>query len=240
MRIACERRNPLPAGDKPHWKNLNLYLERLGRSQSSRANSFSMDPLQDPRWGAFVEEHPRSSVFHSIPWLHALRQTYGYRPIVQSTSGPGESLQDGIVFCRVESWITGRRLVSLPFSDHCERLVDDPACLYFLLSTLQERFKTENWKSMEIRPVQRLEVSAGLQPVHGYYCHWLELTQDAPTLFANLHQSSTQRKIQRADREALTYQDGCSESLLDDFYDLLLLTRRRHGVPHSHETGSGT
>jgi hypothetical protein len=144
---------------------------------------------------------------------------------------PGESLQNGIVFCRVESWITGRRLVSLPFSDHCEPLVDDPACLYFLLSTLQERFKAENWKSMEIRPVQRLEVSAGLRPVHCYYFHWLDLTPDVPTLFANLHQSSTQRKIQRAEREALTYQDGCSESLLEDFYDLLLLTRRRHGVP---------
>lgn len=231
MRTASDARIAPVAGNSSRSRGLDFYLQRLSRTQSSRASSFSIDPLQDPRWATFVEEHPRSSVFHSIPWLQALQQTYGYQPIVHTTSGPGERLRDGIVFCRVESWITGRRLVSLPFSDHCEPLVDDPSCLYFLLSTLQERFKTENWKSMEIRPVQRLEVSAGLRPVDGYYLHWLDLYPDVSTLFANLHQSSTRRKIQRAEREALTYRDGHSDSLLEDFYQLLLLTRRRHGLP---------
>jgi len=231
MRAASEARIGPSAANNSRSRGLDFYLQRLSRTQSTRASSFSIDPLQDPRWATFVEEHPRSSVFHSIPWLQALQRTYGYQPIVHTASGPGERLQDGIVFCRVESWITGRRLVSLPFSDHCEPLVDDPSCLYFLLSILQERFKAENWRSLEIRPVQRLEVSGGLRPVDGYYLHWLDLRPDVSTLFANLHQSSTQRKIQRAEREALTYRDGHSDSLLEDFYQLLLLTRRRHGLP---------
>ena len=40
-----------------------------------------------------------------------------------TSAQPGERLEDGAVFCRVVSWITGTRLVSLPFADHCEPLV---------------------------------------------------------------------------------------------------------------------
>jgi lipid II:glycine glycyltransferase (peptidoglycan interpeptide bridge formation enzyme) len=57
------------------------------------------------------------------------------------------------------------------------------------------------------------------------------LRPDLDVLFRNCHKDSTQRKIRRADREGLTYEEGRSASLLDDFYRLLILTRRRHRVP---------
>jgi lipid II:glycine glycyltransferase (peptidoglycan interpeptide bridge formation enzyme) len=50
-------------------------------------------------------------------------------------------------------------------------------------------------------------------------------------LFHGLHQSSTQRKIRRAEKEQLRYEEGNSEALLQRFYELLKLTRRRHHVP---------
>src|SRR2546430_5296635 len=84
---------------------------------------YSLDPLEDPRWAEFVQRHPRASVFHTPGWLEALRRTYGYEPVVYTTSLPRAELTNGLVFCRVRSWLTGRRLVSLPFSDHCEPLV---------------------------------------------------------------------------------------------------------------------
>src|SRR5271167_440366 len=92
-----------------------------------------IDPLEDPRWEKFLERHPRSSVFHTVAWLDALRRTYGYRPVAITTESPGRDLQAGIVFCSVHSWLTGRRLVSLPFSDHCELLVDDVTNLQSML-----------------------------------------------------------------------------------------------------------
>ena len=95
-----------------------------------------LNPLEDGRWDRFVQKHPRSSVFHTSAWLEALRRSYGYHPVVIATSAPGQELEDGMVFCRVDSWLTGRRLVSLPFSDHCEPLVDDPATLQAMLASL--------------------------------------------------------------------------------------------------------
>src|SRR5689334_597272 len=84
---------------------------------------YSIDPLVDVRWAAFVEGHARSSVFHSPAWLEALHRTYGYRPVAYTTSPAGTALRDGLVFCRIASCLTGRRLVSLPFSDHCDPLL---------------------------------------------------------------------------------------------------------------------
>jgi hypothetical protein len=61
--------------------------------------------------------------------------------------------------------------------------------------------------------------------------HQLDLQPGLPLIFDRFHKSSTQRKIQRAEREALRYESGRSPALLDAFLDLLILTRRRHGVP---------
>jgi len=80
---------------------------------------YTLDPLQDSRWAELIARHPQASVFHTMAWLQTLRRTYGYQPTVFTTTGPESALDNGIVFCQVRSWLTGRRLVSLPFSDHC-------------------------------------------------------------------------------------------------------------------------
>src|SRR5262245_16729458 len=101
-------------------------------------NVYEIDPLRDPRWQALIEKHPCASVFHSLGWLEALRRTYGYDPVVFSTCPPeATELTNGLVFCRVKSWLTGWRLVSLPFSDHCEPLVSSPDELTCLVAHVQ-------------------------------------------------------------------------------------------------------
>src|SRR5579862_5526560 len=77
---------------------------------------YQLDPTQDPRWTELVGRHPKASVFHTVGWLKALRCTYGYEPVAFTTSPPSGGLKNGIVFCRINSWLTGKRLVSLPFS----------------------------------------------------------------------------------------------------------------------------
>ena len=71
----------------------------------------------------------------------------------------------------------------------------------------------------------------GWQATGTYTLHQLDLRPDVNTLFANFHKSSTQRKIRRSEKENLICETGRSEALLDAFWDLLAMTRRRHGVP---------
>src|SRR5271169_505666 len=96
-----------------------------------------IDPTKDARWAEFVEGHSRASVFHTVGWLKALQCTYGYEPIAFTTSSPTHDLKNGLVFCRINSWLTGRRLVSLPFSDHCEPLYDSAEDMKVLILYLQ-------------------------------------------------------------------------------------------------------
>src|SRR5580698_4409818 len=81
----------------------------------------SVDPLNDPRWPSFLASHPDASIFHTREWLNAVHRTYNYKPIAFTVSN-GEELSNAVVFCRIRSWLTGNRLVSLPFSDHCQPL----------------------------------------------------------------------------------------------------------------------
>jgi hypothetical protein len=192
---------------------------------------YRIDPLQDPRWADLVERHPRSSVFHTLPWIEALHRTYGFEPFVFTTSPPDAALEDGLALCMVRSWITGRRLVSLPFSDHCEPLADREA-VRPLAEALQLALRTEKLRYVEIRPRSLgAALPAEWRPAHDYCFHELDLRPDLATLFRGFHKSSTQQKIQRAEREGLTCASGRSAALLDAFWDLLLLTRRRHAVP---------
>src|SRR6266851_2845218 len=73
-----------------------------------------LDPLADKRWDELVTRHPSASVFHQRGWLEALARTYGYEPYVLTTTPPGGPLANGIAVCRVSSWVTGTRSVSLP------------------------------------------------------------------------------------------------------------------------------
>jgi lipid II:glycine glycyltransferase (peptidoglycan interpeptide bridge formation enzyme) len=61
--------------------------------------------------------------------------------------------------------------------------------------------------------------------------HALDLRPELDSLFRGFDKSCIQRRIRHAEREQLTYEEGCSEALLAKFYSLLILTRRRHGVP---------
>src|ERR1019366_2995967 len=75
---------------------------------------YEFDPLTDSRWTRFLDQHHGATAFHSPGWLAAIQKTYGYEPIVFTTSGA--DLTNAMVFCRISSWMTGRRLVSLPSS----------------------------------------------------------------------------------------------------------------------------
>lgn len=193
---------------------------------------YEIQPLDDPRWAELAESHPRASIFHTSPWLRALHRTYGYEPVAYTTSPPGARLEDGMVFCRIASWMTGRRLVSLPFSDHCEPLVKAPGQEQVFLAGLQEKLQRELLRYVEIRTTQPFDAPTALfRSKYIYSLHQIDLEPDLATLFHRLHKSSTQRKIQRALKEGLEYQEGQSASLLSAFWDLLVLTRRRHQLP---------
>lgn len=161
--------------------------------------------------------------------------TYRYKPVVFTTSPLNGELHNGLVFCYVRSWLTGGRMVSLPFSDHCEPLFDTEAELEFVAKYLQANVRHRDWKYIELRPTnhnfRQNGAETGFRPSQEFWLHRVNLRPSLEQLFRGLHKDSAQRRIRRAERAGLTYERGRSLKLLNNFYRLLVLTRSRHRLP---------
>jgi lipid II:glycine glycyltransferase (peptidoglycan interpeptide bridge formation enzyme) len=111
-------------------------------------------------------------------------------------------------------------------------LVETPQQCAALLTAVREQSERSRFEYVELRPLNSdLPLELGYVESSKFYIHKLYLAPTLEEIFRAFHKSSVQRKIQRAEREGLTYEDGRSELLLRQFYRLLLLTRRRHGLP---------
>ncbi|MBZ5706572.1 MAG: GNAT family N-acetyltransferase [Acidobacteriia bacterium] len=158
-----------------------------------------------------------------------MARTYGYEPFVLTSGSPGKPLTDGVALCRVSSWITGNRAVSLPFSDHCEPLIDNDAGCSAFANFLRTECDRHEWRYVELRPLSwNWDSDPQLRRSHTYCFHSLDLTRPVEQIFSRLHKDSLQRRIRRAERSHLSYDTGRSEHMVNEFYKLLLITRRRH------------
>lgn len=192
---------------------------------------YRIDPLADPRWPEFLERTPQSSVFHTAGWLDAIRRTYGYESVAYTTSPPTERLSNAVLVSSIRSWLTGSRLVSGPFADHCDPLFTSQNDLQESIDALHDDVRRGAWKYLELRPTTDAISSLGLVAYRRYARHVLDLRPPIDELLAGCHRNSIQRKIRRAQRESLRIESGRSEALLTSFYALLGATRRRHHLP---------
>jgi GNAT acetyltransferase-like protein len=196
---------------------------------------YEVDPLGDHRWQGLVERHPQASIFHHVGWLHALHRTYGYEPVVFTASPPNSDLENGLLFCRIRSWLTGNRIVSLPFSDHCAPLGEPDGRFESLICHLHTVRVGEKWKYLELRPLTRSFDEAvkklGFKPAAKYILHRVDLRPAVEEIFKRLHKDSVQRRVRHAERVGVVEVCGSSQGLLRDFYRLLVRTRARHSLP---------
>jgi len=205
------------------------------RSQMKGVDISIVNPLTDNRWDELVAQHPKASAFHQRSWLEALARTYGYQPMVFTTSSPTAELKNGLVFCGIESWLTGKRLVSLPFSDHCEPICDSAEEMNALICGSQAAFEFKHGEYLEVRPASedfgRSGAGMGFRPAARYFLHLIDLRPDVDDLLRGLDKDSVQRRIKRAERAGLVERCGASDELLRHFYGLFVITRSRHHLP---------
>ena len=194
---------------------------------------YTLNPLLDPRWEQFLLQAPRASIFHSSGWLRALQQTYKYVPIVFTTTPPDRPLENGTVFAAVKTWLVRERLVSLPFSDHVDPLMDSENDLMELLEELQVEQRAGRWKKVELRPATTEKQPQSLPFYNGqsFVLQSVDLHCGLDGVFSRFHRDSIRRKIRKAERSGLVEEAGRSEQLVQQFFELHVMTRRRKFLP---------
>jgi hypothetical protein len=187
-----------------------------------------VNPLESTGWDAALAASPAASFFHGSAWARVLCDTYGFRPFY-FVLGDDPSRAQGLLPMReINSWLTGIRGVSLPFTDECEPLENDPGAFQALFQAALACAQERGWKYLECRGGQTTLASS--TPSTSFLGHRLELHQDEAALFART-ESSTKRAVRKAEQGGLTVEFSRSLEAVRAFYGLLRKTRRRHGLP---------
>lgn len=185
-----------------------------------------VDPLRAAEWNETVRELG-GSAFHASSWARVLASAYGYRPLYYTVSD-ASGVRAALPLMEVNSWLTGRRGISLPFTDECEALADDPDAFRSLVDGALRLGRLRHWRYVEIRGGRHLLHTA--TPSLRYFGHRLTLARPEAELFAGL-ESSCRRAVRRAQQRGVEVEFSTERAALRVFYGLLRKTRKRHGLP---------
>ncbi len=186
-----------------------------------------VNPLEDSGWDDGLLGGPHPSFFHSSAWARVLHDVYGYTPVYFVARDAGR-LQCLLPMMEVDSWLTGRRGVSLPFTDDCDPVCTDPAAFHSLVEEAMRHAEARDWKYMECHGGRTLWPGATASTC--YYGHRLGLVDNEDLLFANVD-GAVRRAIRKAGKSGVTVEIGQDLAAIRTFYGLHCTTRRKHGLP---------
>jgi len=186
-----------------------------------------VDPTSDSQWDAELAACPGATFFHGASWARVLQSAYGFTPVYFAIRNAGR-MESLLPMMEVDSWLTGRRGVSLPFTDECRPLCADPDTFKCLYREVQAYAETRRWKYVECRG--GLHLYGNASPSISFLGHRLDLRGGETALYSRC-ESSTRRAVRRAEQSGLTIELSRDLEAVRVFYRLLCKTRRRHGVP---------
>jgi hypothetical protein len=186
-----------------------------------------INPLHYPGWDDLVLSSGKGSFFHSAHWAKVLHESYGYKPVFFILV-KDKFLKALVPVMEINSPFTGKRGVSLPFTDYCEPIIPDGSDLRDIMDNLIQFGKKSGWKYIDMR-----SSNSSLHefiPSSFYFGHMLELSQGDDTLYSSFRHF-TRKNINKAEREKVRVSICNSLESIRVFYHLNCMTRKRHELP---------
>ena len=189
---------------------------------------------QEAEWEAFVLRHPLGSIYHTNEWKRMIEEAFPHirgRFLVlrENDSGP---IYSGLPVYRVNSWLLGCRLVSVPFATSCNPLVASVDDWGVLLPELERELDRTRSKKLGIHGA----VSAGPLPASFrsnslYRYHSLRLDPYFNALHKRFDKKSVRQKTEKARRAGIVIQERNDIGGMLISHSLLATTRRRLSLP---------
>ena len=185
------------------------------------------NPIECEQWDQQLLSTRDYNVFHSAGWVRTLAETYRYKP-VYFTRPADDGLGVVVPMMEVNSFITGRRGVSLPFTDFCPMIGNSDFSEEEAFHFICDHASRSGWKSVEFRngngALQQLPVSVE------YLSHAIDLDRSDQEISSH-YKSKIHRNLKKAVREGVKIEFNTSEKGVNEFYRLNCLTRKKHGLP---------
>ncbi len=185
-----------------------------------------VNPAEEKNWNNLILDHSEYSIFHTSNWTQVLIDTYNYSPNYLVAIDASNNLSTVIPFMEIKSHLTGKRGVSLPFTDFCSLISNLNYDQVF--DELIDFANMKDWKFMEFRGGDRF--FNGIPPSSFYYHHTLDLTKGKDQIYSGFC-DTTRRNIKRAVRESIKVNILSNPEAMDSFYKLNCITRKKHGLP---------
>lgn len=186
-----------------------------------------INPVKHSFWNDSVLDDWRCTIFHSSNWASVLSESYDYKPLYFTLTQKGR-ITALIPFMEINTALTGKRGVSLPFTDYCDPLLADGLVLEDIVNGLIEYGEQAKWKSFEFRIEN--PVSAKIPPSSVFYGHALNIYRNEESIVSGFR-DSTKRNIKKAEKEGVVVTIAQSQDSVKEFYELNCVTRREHGLP---------
>ncbi len=188
-----------------------------------------INPVDYRGWDEMLLATRDYSFFHTSHWARVLHESYGYRPLYFSAVDKG-SLSFSMPVMEVKSLLTGRRGVSLPFTDYCDPIVTGEVPFEEMMDCLKGYGKRAGWRFIEFRGGRGFP--PGLPLSSSCYGHTIDYAPySAAEQVFSAFRESTKRNIRKALRRGVVVRRDDSPGAMRDFYRLNCLTRKMHGLP---------
>jgi hypothetical protein len=193
-----------------------------------------LNPLTDPAWDQFVHQHRHGSHVHLSSWQRVVEGSFphvrGYGLAVVDESN---TIQAGLPVYHVKSWLTGDRLVSVPFANFSDPLTSQEEDIPLLMDAVQELSRELHTERIELR-LRHLKMPQHIEPwiaTVNYQTHTIVLDKPVDKLYKEFHKSCVQRKIKRSLESGLTIRTAKDEADWQAFYEIYLSHRQHRGLP---------
>jgi hypothetical protein len=226
-----------------------------------------VDPTLVSGWDQWLAAFPDATPFHTAAWASVLKRAYRHVPLYlvrpaageqrveskelkglwersapnQSPPSPVSNPLSLLPLMEIRSVFTGRRGVSLPFSDFCPQIdtggsdaeaadpsFQDGLSHHFPQSSILALAQSRHWRFFELRGGR--PPTADAVPSQVFYRHILHLSDDLDGLFHRCD-PATRRAVRKAGQSCLDIERGHTLGALHEFYSLHVQTRRKHGLP---------
>ncbi len=179
-------------------------------------------------WRAYVEAHPEGSIYHLPQWREVLAESFHHQPFYFFARN-GEGKLSGILpLFQVKSWLTGNRLVSLPFSYICGPIADSDTVLNELVSAAEKLSDKLKCRYLEIRMMRPAPLNL---EVSNYFSTYVLNLADSQEVWKKLHQKGVRWAVGKAKKDGVTVKLDNTADGVKIFNNLNQMTKKNLGVP---------
>ena len=182
----------------------------------------------------FIEQEAKdASLYYSQAWLNLITTLYRYQIIPLLTADQARQTTGFLPLCLIQSSLTGRRLVALPFSDYCPLLASDDDAANALITQAIDLAQQKKVRYLELRTGTNEILARHTDLVEeNLYVRWLlPLSADPDAAWSRLRKP-VQHQIKKSRKLGVQVRIAQQREDVEHYYQLHLQTRcKKQGMP---------